>query len=99
MGTPSATRAFVLVQKDFFGWPACQPSTKMSPWPKSGTNPWTISALHFGHCILSLLIFDDQTLPSNVADRRRRARNAQNEIEASSRRSVHLHCWVHRHSA
>jgi len=35
-------------------------------------------------------IFDRVFMP-NVADHRRRATAAQNEIEASSRRSVHLH--------
>ena len=56
MGIPSSSRAFVLVQNDFFGGPACQPPTWTAPWEKSGTNPWAISPLHFGHCICSLLI-------------------------------------------
>src|SRR5688572_9989629 len=34
------------------------------------------------------------TLSPNVANHRRRASDVQNEIEGSSRRSVHLSCWA-----
>jgi len=56
MGALSVVGCLVLVQNDFFGAPEYHRPTVMPPQVLSGTNPWTISPLHFGHRNSSLVI-------------------------------------------
>src|SRR5206468_11154116 len=61
--------------------------TELAPCQHSGLFPWSKIKQVLAHRRGAIFT-------QNVADHRRRAHRAQNETEASSRRSVHLHGWA-----